>query len=154
MVRWYDGLYGGLVAGCTVAMFYAGVSVAWLHETSLGGFFAEIASGILGPRADAGNGWAVAFGVALHFVTAATFGMFYALVAARIPSMWQAPYSVLWGLSYGAIVWFAIADGLVPLLGIVSTQAWWEGGIANTVFYGLVLSEFITTVRRMKAFVA
>ncbi|GAC1591054.1 MAG: hypothetical protein NVS3B28_18550 [Candidatus Velthaea sp.] len=152
MVRWYDGLYGGLVAGCAVAVFYALVALAWLHDASLGGFFAEIASGVIRTSAPLDrNAWAIACGVGLHFLGAAAFGIVYALAAERIRSMGRAPYSVLWGLMYGLVVWFAINDLLVPLLGVSSTQPLWEGLVGSILFYGVVISEFITVVKRSKA---
>jgi len=151
MVRWYDGLYGGLVAGLMVAIFYAIVSVAVLHDSTLGGFFAQIASGVIKTNAPLDqNPWAIAFGVGLHFTVAGFFGIVYALAAERVASMWHAPYSVLWGLFYGLLVWFTINDVLVPALGITSVQPLWEGLVANTIFYGIVISEFITVVKRSK----
>ena len=154
MVRWYDGLFGGLLAGLTVALFYVIVSVAWLHDMTVAEFFANIASGILhGPHL-AKNIWAILFGVSLHFLVAAVFGIIYAFVAQRVRSMWQAPFSVMWGLLYGLFVWFVISDVLVPLLGITSTLPLWEGLVADTIFYGIVLSEYTTVVYRSKALAA
>jgi hypothetical protein len=149
MVRWYDGLFGGLLAGLAVVIFYFVVSVLWLHETTLGGFFAEIASGVLHGRDHLDqNGWAIAFGVSLHFLLAATFGILYSLLARRISSMWHAPTSIVWGVCFGLVVWAVISDVLVPLLGIDSTQPLWEGIVGNTLFYGFVISEFMTVMHR------
>ena len=150
MVRWYDGLFGGLVAGCTVALFYAIVTVAWLHDATLPGFFAEIASGFIHGANLESNPWAVAFGMGLHFITASLFGILYALIAERFPPMWHAPFSVFCGILYGLVVWLAINDVLVPVLGISSTLPLWEGLVANTVFYGVVISEYMTVVRTSK----
>ena len=151
MVRWYDGLFGGLVAGCTVALFYAIVTVAWLHDATLPGFFAEIASGFIHGQNLEANPWAVAFGVGVHFCTAAFFGIIYALVAERFRAMWHAPFSVFWGMVFGLVVWFTINDVLVPLLGVTSTLPLWQGLVANTVFYGVVISEYMTIVRNSKS---
>jgi hypothetical protein len=149
MVRWSDGLFGGLLAGLVVACFYAIVGSFWVHDLSIAGFFAQIASGIIHTSQPLDqNGWAIAFGVALHFLLAAVFGIIYSFFARRIPSMWQAPFSVMWGMLYGLIVWFALNAGLVPLLGIESTQPAWEGLVGNTVFFGFVLSEFMTVMHR------
>jgi len=149
-VRWNDGLFGGLVAGCTVALFYAIVTVAWLHDATLPGFFAEIASGFIHGANLESNPWAVAFGMGLHFITASLFGILYALIAERFPPMWHAPFSVFCGILYGLVVWLAINDVLVPVLGISSTLPLWEGLVANTVFYGVVISEYMTVVRTSK----
>lgn len=150
MVRWFDGLYGGLLAGGVVAIFYWIVTITLLKETTLPGFFAEIASGILKDRATADNGWAVAFGVCLHFLMAASFGIVYAWFARRVPAMWHAPTSVFFGLGYGLLVWFAISDVIVPVFGVVTTQPLWVGLVANTIFYGFVISEFMTVAHRSK----
>ncbi|MFN2460559.1 MAG: hypothetical protein ABR591_07725 [Candidatus Velthaea sp.] len=152
MVRWNDGLVGGLAAGCVVALFYAIVSVAWLHETTLAGFFAGIASGVIhGDAHLEKNPWAVLCGTGLHFLAAAIFGMAYALPAAHLAFMRRAPYSVVCGLAYGLAVWFVLNDVLVPLLGVASSQPLWEGLLANMVFYGLVLSEYMTVAHRRSA---
>src|SRR5665213_2148298 len=50
MVRWIDGFYGGLIAGVTSAAFFAAVAVAWLHEASFSGWFAQIAHALAAGR--------------------------------------------------------------------------------------------------------
>jgi len=151
MVRWSDGLYGGLIAGTVVVVFYWLVDMLLLGDSTLPGFFAEIASGILRGAATSDNAWVVAFGITLHFVLSAAFGIIYAFIARFVPVMWKAPTSVLFGLFYGLVVWFVISDLFVPVLGIVSTQPLWVGLVANTIFYGFVISEFITIAHRAKA---
>jgi hypothetical protein len=64
--------------------------------------------------------------------------------------MWHAPTSVIFGLFYGLIVWFVISDVLVPVFQIPTTQPLWVGLVANTIFYGFVISEFITIAQRVK----
>ena len=89
MVRWIDGFYGGLVAGVTSALFYTVVAVAWLHEVTLDGFFAQAAQA-LPPFHGAPVSWAlVGLGVVLYFALAAAFGIVYALLASRLRSMWR-----------------------------------------------------------------
>ena len=151
MVRWIDGFYGGLVAGVTSALFYTVVAVAWLHEVTLDGFFAQAAQA-LPPFHGAPVSWAlVGLGVVLYFALAAAFGIVYALLASRLRSMWPAPASVAWGLLYGLLVWWVINDVLVPLTGAVQAQPLWEGLVGTVIFYGVVLSEMTTVAHRREA---
>jgi hypothetical protein len=148
MVRWIDGFYGGLIAGVTSAVFYAVVTVAWLHEFTLGGFFAQPARA-LPPFHGAPDSWPlVGLGVVLYLLLAALFGMVYAVLSRRLPSMWRAPTSVLWGLFYGLLVWWLINDVLVPVTGALSEQPLWVGLVGTVLFYGVVLSELTTLAHR------
>jgi uncharacterized membrane protein YagU involved in acid resistance len=148
MVRWFDGLYGGLIAGVTSAAFYAVVTVAWLHDTTLGGFFAQPAQALPPFHGAPVEPVVVTLGVVLYFLLAAAFGIVYAALARRMPSMWRAPTSVLWGAAYGLLVWFVLNDVLVPLTGAVDVQPIWEGMVGTIVFYGIVLSELTTLAHR------
>ena len=150
MVRWSDGLYGGLLAGAIVVVFYWLVDMLLLKDSTLSGFFAEIAAGFLRGNASPDNLWIVLFGVCLHFLLSAGFGIVYATIARFVPVMWHAPTSVVFGLFYGLIVWFVISDVLVPVFQIPTTQPLWVGLVANTIFYGFVISEFITIAQRVK----
>ena len=151
MVRWIDGFYGGLMAGVTSALFYAVVAVAWLRETTLDGFFAQAARA-LPPFHGAPPSWALAgLGVVLYLALAVVFGIAYALLARRLPSMWRAPTSVAWGLLYGLLVWWTINDVLVPVTGAIQVQPLWEGLVGTVVFYGVVLSELTTVAHRREA---
>ncbi len=145
--RWFDGLYGGLLAGAIVAVFYGIVSVAILHDFSFAGFFADIASSVIGSRATPDNGVAIALGVGMHFLISAVFGLIYGVLSLKFRSMWHAPYSVIWGCTYGLCVWFFIANVMVPAFGIVNIQPLWEALVANIVFFGFVLSEYMTVIR-------
>jgi hypothetical protein len=151
MVRWSDGLYGGLLAGTVVVGFYWLVDMLLLKDSTLSGFFAEIASGFLKSGATSENLWVVLFGVALHYLLSAAFGIVYATIARYVRAMWHAPTSVIFGITYGLIVWFVINDLFVPVFGIETTQPLWVGLVANTIFYGFVISEFITVAQRAKA---
>jgi hypothetical protein len=151
MVRWIDGFYGGLLAGVTSAAFSAGVSALWLHETTAGELFAQIARGVA-PFRGAPVSWALAgLGAVLYLILAVGFGIAYALLARRMRSMWRAPGSVMWGLAYGLLVWWLVNDVFVPVAGVVATQPAWEGLVGTVVFYGVVLSEATTLARRRAA---
>ena len=151
MVRWIDGFYAGLIAGVTSALFYAVVTVAWLHDTTLGAFFAQIPQALPPFHGAPPSGALIALGGVLYFSLAAVFGIVYALLAKRIASMWQAPTSVLWGLFYGLVVWWVLNDVLVPLTAAVVVQPLWEGMVGTVLGYGLVLSELTTMAHRRAA---
>jgi len=146
-VRWFDGLYGGLLAGAVVAIFYGIVSVAILHDFSLAGFFADVASSVIGSHATEHSAIAVALGVGMHFLISAIFGLVYGVLSLKFRSMWHAPYSVIWGCTYGLLVWAVIANVIVPAFGIVNIMPLWEALVANVVFFGFILSEYITVIR-------
>ena len=148
MVRWYDGFYAGLIAGVTSAVFYAVVAVAWLHDTTLAEFFAQIAQALPPFHGAPVSGALVGLGVVIYFILAGAFGIVYAVPARRFSSMWQAPTSVLWGLCYGLLVWWLLNDVFVPLTGAVVVQPLWEGLVGTVLFYGVVLSEVTTMAHR------
>jgi hypothetical protein len=151
MVRWIDGFYGGLIAGTTSALFYALVAVAWLHEFTLGGFFAQPAQALAPFHGAPASLPLAGLGAVLYLLTAAAFGIVYTLLARRLPSMWRAPTSVMWGLFYGVLVWWALNDVLVPVTGAVSEQPLWVGLLGTVIFYGVVLSELTTLAHRREA---
>lgn len=147
MVRWSDGLYGGLIAGLISVLFFLVAGALSVHQ-SFGDFFTMIAVAILGDRIKNAGFVAVLFGIAVHFITAGLFGMLYAFLAERIALMWKAPTSVLSGITYGIIVWFTMNDVIVPIFNIPNIQPLWVGLVGNIMFFGLVLSEYITIARR------
>jgi hypothetical protein len=148
MVRWSDGLYGGLIAGLTSAIFYAVVAVAWFREATLAGFFSQPAQALTPFHGAPESPLLGALGFVLYLLTAAFFGVVYALLARRLPSMWRAPTSVLWGIGYGAVVWFILNDVVVPVSGAINVQPLWQGIVGTVVCYGMVLSELTTVAHR------
>jgi hypothetical protein len=147
MVRWWDGVYGGLTAGLTSAGFYALSAAVWLHDESPAAPFLQIVRALPGLHGVTGRGPALA-GAAVYVVTCAVLGILYGLLARNVRSMWRAPTSVLWGLAYGSFVWWLLTDVAVPLLGAVDMRPLWEGLVGTVVFYGVVLSEITTMARR------
>ena len=154
MVRWIDGFYGGLIAGGTSALFYAVVAVAWLHDVPLGALFAQVAQALPPFRGAPASAPLAGLGFVLYLLVAVAFGIAYAILARRLPSMWRAPTSVLWGLAYGLLVWWILNDVLVPVTGVVNVQPLWEGLVGTVLFYGVVLSELTTLAHRREAGVA
>ena len=148
MVRWSDGLYGGLIGGLISAVFFIIVGMAVEHDAVFGEYFVRFAVAIFGPKAGGIGIVALLFGLFLHFFAAAVLGIIYAWVAQRFKAMWSAPTSILCGLTYGLIMYFLAEDVVVPILHVVSYQPAWEGLIGNVLFHGLVLSEYITIAHR------
>jgi hypothetical protein len=154
MVRWIDGFYGGLIAGGTSALFYAVVAVAWLHDATLGEFFAQVPQALPPFHGAPPSVPLAGLGLVLYLLVAVAFGIAYATLARRLPSMWRAPTSVLWGLAYGLLVWWILNDVVVPVAGVVNVQPLWEGLVGTVLFYGVVLSELTTLAHRREAGVA
>ncbi len=147
MVHWSDGLYGGLIAGLVSALFFMLVGVTVDHGPA-GAYFSQFAVGIFGDRAEHLGFVTLLFGLFLHFLAAAVFGIIYALIAARFKPMWSAPTSVLCGFTYGLVMYFIAEDVTVPILHVISYTPAWEALVGNVLFHGLVLSEYITISHR------
>jgi hypothetical protein len=148
MVRWSDGLYGGLIAGVVSAVYFLFVGLAIIHEPVLGQYFVGFATAVFGSRIETLPMIGLLFGLFLHFLAAAIFGIFYASIAARFKPMWSAPTSVLCGICYGLFMYFIAEDVMVPVMHVISYTPAWEALIGNVVFHGIVLSEYITIAHR------
>jgi hypothetical protein len=147
MVRWSDGLYGGIIAGLVSALFFLFVGVA-IHEPVLGDYFVQFAVGVFGPRIEGLPIIGLLFGLFLHFFSAAIFGILYASMASRFKPSWTAPTSVLCGIAYGLFMFFITEDVAVPIMRVASTTPLWEAIIGNVFFHGVVISEYITIAHR------
>jgi hypothetical protein len=148
MVRWSDGLYGGLIAGCVSALFFLFCGMAIVHEPVLGLYFVQFSVGIFGSRIESLPIVGLLFGLFLHFLSAAVFGILYANIASRFKPSWTAPTSVLCGIAYGFFMYFVTEDVAVPILHVVSTTPLWEALVGNVLFHGVVISEYITIAHR------
>jgi hypothetical protein len=148
MVRWSDGLYGGIIAGLVSALFFLFVGVAIVHEPVLGDYFVQFAIGVFGAKVEAVPIVGLLFGLFLHFFSAAIFGIFYAAMAARFKPSWTAPTSVLCGIAYGLFMFFITEDVAVPIMRVASTTPLWEALLGNVFFHGVVISEYITIAHR------
>jgi len=147
MVRWSDGLYGGLIAGLVSALFFLFAGTVIDHGPA-GDYFARFAIGIFGDRAEHLGVVTLLFGLFLHFLAAALFGIFYATLAARFKPMWTFPTSVLCGICYGFFMYFVAEDVTVPILHVISYTPAWEALVGNVLFHGMILSEYITIAHR------
>jgi hypothetical protein len=147
MVRWSDGLYGGMIAGLVSAIFFLIVGSTVEHG-AFGEYFSRFSAAIFGARIESLPVVAFLFGLFLHFFAAAIFGIFYAAIAARFKPTWKAPTSVLCGITYGFVMYFIAEDVAVPVLRVLSVTPTWEAIVGNVVFHGLILSEYITIAHR------
>jgi hypothetical protein len=148
MVRWSDGLYGGLIAGLVSALFFLFVGAFVIHEPVLGQYFVQYAVAVFGSRIEGLPLIGLLFGLFLHFFVAAIFGIFYSSMAARFKPSWTAPTSVLCGIAYGLFMYFIAEDVAVPIMRVVSYTPLWEALVGNVFFHGLVISEYITIAHR------
>ena len=148
MVRWSDGLFGGLIAGLVSAFFFLIAGAAVIHEPVLGDYFVRFAVAIFGSRIEGLPIIALLFGLFLHFFAAAIFGILYASLASRFKPAWTAPTSVLCGIVYGCFMFFIAEDVAVPVMRVISYTPLWEALLGNILFHGLVISEYITIAHR------
>jgi hypothetical protein len=140
-------LYGGLIAGLVSALFFL-VAGSTVEHGPFGDYFSRYAVAIFGERAEHLGVILLLFGLFLHFLAAALFGILYATIAARFKPMWSAPTSVLCGITYGFFMYFVAEDMAVPILHVVSYTPAWEALVGNVLFHGLILSEYITIAHR------
>lgn len=139
---------GGLIAGVISSILFIVAGQLADHEVVLGDYFVRFASAIFGDRIVGIPILALGVGIFLYFVAAAVFGILYGVVAANFKPMWNAPTSVLCGMSYGFVLYFVVEDVMVPITGVVSYQPLWEGLVGNVFFHGIVISEYITVAYR------
>jgi uncharacterized membrane protein YagU involved in acid resistance len=147
MVRWSDGLYGGLIAGLVSALFFLVAGTAIDHGPP-GDYFARYAIAVFGERSEHLGVVLMLFGLFLHFLASAVFGMLYAAIAERFKPMWSAPTSVLCGICYGFFMYYVAEDVTVPVLHVISYTPAWEALVGSVVFHGMILSEYITIAHR------
>lgn len=147
-VTWTDGLFGGLFSGTIHAIFWIVVEALWLRDLTIAEVFQTISSALLGPKAFT-LGWvSVVLGIALHFSIAAIFGFIYASFAKRLRFMTVVPYSGICGVTYGLLVWFFMANIIIPVFHVENLENIYAAIIGHTLCYGFALSEFITLAHR------
>lgn len=142
--RWTTGLYGGVGAGVVLILFILIVRGALMHDTTLPGWFAFVASGLVG--SGPASKVAVAFGAGLYFLTAAISGIIYAFFARIVPALIRSPGSLIFGLLYGLCVWLVLANVVVPALGMTDTTPLWEALVGSMVFFGWPMAELIAVL--------
>lgn len=145
MVRWTDGLIGGAIAGALCAAFFAVLPSA-LHDPTLGSVFSEVAAGLL--RGTPPPGAVLALALGLQTVASLAIGLGYAALARVFVTTRRAPGATLWGIAYGAAIWWTLAVVVVPLLHVDDVQPAWAGLAGFVLCYGIVLSECLSLAHR------
>ena len=150
-MRWSDGLYGGLIAGVVVSIFF--VIVDALSREPLNAAYAVLASSILGTSARTMGMIATALGVALLFLGSALGGIAYAIASRRATIMVRTPYSTILGFVYGFLIWLLFVDVIVPMSGMQATidRPLWISAVGIGIFYGSALCEYLANVARGRA---
>lgn len=139
---WETIFWGGLTAGVldavdgVIAFGFKGLNPIQVLQ--------YIASGLLGPAAFQGGIPTAALGAALHFVIAfAVAGAFYA-ASLKLPAIYRRP--LIWGLLYGAGVYFFMNYGVLPLSAVpkspFSLALLLNGVIGHAFFVGLPVALF------------
>ena len=150
-LRWSDGLYGGLVAGIVVSIFFSVVDVV-THEP-IASVYVVLASAILGTAAHSVGTIAIILGVAMLFLSSAIGGIFYALLSRKIGMLVIWPYSTILGFVYGFLIWLFFIDVVVPMSGMQATidRPLWISAVGIGFFYGSALCEYLANIARSRA---
>jgi hypothetical protein len=145
--RWYHGLYGGLVGGTAALAVFWIAGAVWTRDIPLTEWARLVAAVVLGSRANEPTALVVAVGIVLHFLVAASFGVLYAVVARLVPRLTRPPVSALSGFAYGALVWYLLANVVVPVTGVPNVVPLWEGLLTSVLVYGFAVSEVVSVLR-------
>ena len=150
-LTWSDGLYGGLIAGVVVSIFFM-IADAVMHDPILT-IYTFMASAVLGSSATNGGWVAVALGAGLLYLASALGGIAYAIVARRITSLARTPISTFAGFVYGFVVWLIFVDVIVPMTGMQQTinHPLWVSAVGIGFFYGSALCEYLANIARSRA---
>lgn len=145
---WRPILAGGLA--CGVLDISAAFTNAWLaNGVAPVRVLKAVASGLLGAEAFNGGAAVAALGLALHFVIAFGWAALFVALARRFRFLTE--QTVISGLVYGAVVYFAMTYAALPLAAqlrslyipgtkpFVPRLAWPQFGI-HLVFVGLAIS--------------
>lgn len=109
-------LTGGITAGVLDAIFSVVAYVFVLRAFSIAGVLQYIASGLIGgPAAFSGGLLTAALGVGIHFTLALGFAGVYVAVARTSETVRNQP--AVFGLLYGATIWFLMDLIVLPLTG-------------------------------------
>lgn len=135
-----QGMVAGLCGGAAMALAMMALSVAvgqspW-HMSK------RLASVVLGPGAKDGGPPVVAFGLAMHVLFSAVFGLLFAIVADRLThEFWMT------GLAYALTLWVINFWGshLTPGGREMSEQKWaWLSPLGHMVYGGVMAAIAVT----------
>ena len=140
---------GGSIAGALDILFaigfaaYGGRPPEWLLQT--------VATGLLGDAAYTG-GWAAALlGLAGHFAMSYGWAALFVIAAARVPRLVERP--VMYGLLFGALVFFAMRLVILPLSAFPYPVSFTSLGarldlVSHLFFFGLPIALAATKYLR------
>jgi len=106
-------------------------AVIFLGKMNFTGVFQYIASAILGKAAFAGGIKTVLIGLALHYIIAFGFTIFYTFASTKIALLKQ--HFILSGVIYGLLVWAVMNLIIVPLTKIPAAPFHYEKAILNAI---------------------
>jgi len=150
-LTWSDGLYGGLVGGVVVSIFFM-IADAVVHDPILT-IYTFMASAVLGKSAASGGWPAIALGAGLLYLASGFGGIVYAVFARRITSLARTPISTIAGFVYGFILRLVFVDVIVPMTGMqqMIKHPLWVSAVGIGFFYGSTLCEYLANVARSRA---
>lgn len=135
-----QGSIAGLCGGAAMALAMMALSVA--VKQSPWQMAKRLASVVLGPSAKDGGAPVIAFGLALHVVFSAGFGLLFAIVADRLThEFWMT------GLAYALTLWVINFWGahLTPGGRETSGEQWaWLSPLAHMVYGGVTAAIAVT----------
>jgi uncharacterized membrane protein YagU involved in acid resistance len=135
-------LWGGLVAGVLDAV--DGVVAFGIKGMNPIQVLQYIASGLLGPASFKGGLSTAALGTVLHFLIAFVAAAVFVLTSNKIRALTQKP--VLWGLSFGVVVYFFMNYLVLPLSAVPKGPfflgLFLNGVIGHAFFVGLPIALY------------
>jgi hypothetical protein len=144
---WYHGLYGGLVGGTAALALFWIAGATWTRDIPGTEWARLIAAVVLGARASEPTALVVTVGIVLHFLVAAGLGVLYATIARVVPRLTRPPVSAISGFLFGALVWYVLANVVVPIAGVPNVVPLWEGLLVSVLGYGFAVSEVVSVLR-------
>ena len=136
------GAIAGFVGGVAIDCYLLLTVVAVGHVATVAGFYAYVASGLLGKAAYADPN-ATLLGVAIHFAVAIGWGIGYAYVAARTPQVLARPW--ISGTVFGLLVMIAmqLVEVSAGIYTLPNSVLFFNGILAHVAFYGLPVAFIV-----------
>lgn len=153
-VRWAIkyGLIGGIIAGVLFALME--MIYAWVAKGDFWGPIRMIASiPLQQPPPQIPLTTAIVTGLLSHMFFSMVFGVVVALIVSALAgasSMFRSPTAiVVFAALFGLLLWPVDFYVIAPLIGVpwfaTQTNAFWQGFVAHTFFFGAVLGWYLTT---------
>jgi len=136
------GTIAGLIGGAILAAYLILITVFVEHTTGLAGFFQFIAAGLVGRATAFGNPNFAWLGLAAHFATSIAWGIGFAYVASRRPTVTDRPFAA--GIMYGFIVYVAmqLMELAANIFVAPGALTFYNELVAHTLFFGVPIAYF------------